>query len=186
MRLFIAARCCGKFAERLSEIQNDLKSKINSGIKWVEPENMHITFVFLGEVTESKVNDVIKSMNFISSLGKFSISIGRLGAFPSTERPRVLWIGVDNGKETLCEIARQLYENLSRNGFMLDNRFSTHITIGRVKQKIIFSPAHFMEKSGACGATDAITMQINSVDLIESVLSAKGPVYRVVHSACLL
>lgn len=184
MRLFIAVRCHGEFAERLSEIQNGLKSKIDSGVKWVEPENMHITFVFLGEVRDSKVNDVLKSMDFISSLKKFSISVGELGAFPSIERPRVLWIGVNNGKETLSEIAGRLHENLSRNGFMMDNRFSTHITIGRIKQKIAFNPADLTGKSKP--EENIATMQVNSVDLIESVLTPKGPVYRVVHSACLL
>lgn len=180
MRLFIALRCHGKFAERLAEIQNSLKTKINSGVKWVEPENMHITFVFLGEVSESKLNNIIKSMDFISSLKKFSISIGELGAFPSMQRPRVLWIGVDKGKETLSEIARRLHENLSRNGFMIDNKFLSHITIGRVREKIEF-PADWTKAS-----EPEITMQINSVDLIESILSAKGPVYKNVHSVYLL
>lgn len=180
MRLFIAARCYGKFAENLLEIQNRLKAKINTGIKWVEPENLHITFVFLGDISDSKVNDVIKSMDFLSSMKKFLISVGELGVFPSIQRPRVLWIGVDNGKETLSEIATLLYENLSRNGFMLNNRFAPHITIGRFRQKIKFSP----EKTELVKA--GTTMLINSVDLIESVLTVKGPVYRNVHSACLL
>lgn len=185
MRLFIASGFPAPFLERVNEIQAFAKARLGRAVKWVEPENIHLTYAFLGSWSEDRVPAIERSL--ASAAGPFKkpgVSLAGLGAFPTLERPRVLWLGLKERETgTLDALALKLYEALLAEGFILEHKFSAHITIGRVKAKL---PRTALEEVRAKAAETAGECAISSVELMESALSASGPEYRTLASRELL
>ncbi|MEM3506860.1 MAG: RNA 2',3'-cyclic phosphodiesterase [Candidatus Bathyarchaeia archaeon] len=117
---------------RFIEIQNEL-IKAGAKVKLVEPQNIHITLRFLGEIPKALVEKVKNEMVNID-FKAFDVEFKGLGAFPSLNRINVIWIGIKKGEEKLKEIFNQLENRLRKLGFSPDPKgFSPHITIARVK-----------------------------------------------------
>lgn len=176
MRTFIALNFSSDFKEKISFCK---RFKIK-GIKWVETENIHLTLVFLGDIINQKNIDILKNLlTPFSNFRKFEISVSETGAFPDFNRPRVLWANIVKGKENIQEIYSLLKENLYKNGFIFEDKFVPHITLGRIKEKLsekdIMSLKNFKFEDGI---TDVIT----SIDIMSSQLTSKGPIYSLVYS----
>lgn len=160
--------------EKILKIQKVLE-KSNADLKLVEPQNIHATLKFLGEIKAEKVNKVIEALKTIQ-FKSFKINLKGLGAFPTINYPRVLWISIANGFKESSLIFAQLEEKLVKLGFPKEERgFTPHITIARVKSgrgrseliKILqeFKNEEFGE------------VIVESVKLKKSVLTSKGPIY---------
>jgi 2'-5' RNA ligase len=117
---------------KIQDIQKDLK---NSGIvaKDVEPQNLHLTLWFLGELPENKLKIVLSEVSRVS-FNKFEVRIGGVGYFPGGSRINVIWLKVEDPTNTLNSILDQLLDSLGKKGFKYDERgFTPHLTIARVK-----------------------------------------------------
>ncbi len=171
MRLFIGTSLERFFASKLSLPFNDFKKRVTGRVKWVKPENTHITYCFLGDVDEKRKGNLVSIVNGLS-FKRFDISVSGLGAFPSLKKPRVIWLQISEGFEELKSIAEALYSGLSREGFMLRNDFFPHITIGRVKEKI-----NLPQSAPEFGNPD-LKFEISECSLIQSILTSNGPVYK--------
>ena len=184
MRLFIASGFSAPFTERVKEIQDLAKARLGADVKWVEPRNIHLTYAFLGSVAESRVPAATRSLEAGAGLfKKFDVALGGLGAFPSLGRPRVLWLGLEEkAPGTLNELALKIYEALSAEGFILEHKFSAHITIGRVKSGLSSSALSEVRRAAPGEARSLLA----SVDLVESRLSGSGPEYKILASKELL
>lgn len=173
MRCFIAI-------DARSEKLEPLLSRLASipGVKAVEPENLHITLKFLGEISGDKAKQVTQAMErAFHNTEPFSYSIQGVGAFPSLNYIRVIYAGVDVGKEKILDMQKRLEEELDKIGFKKENRaFVPHITLARVKiprkkdqiQRFIqdFRSESFGE------------VEVEGVYLMESILKPSGPEYR--------
>jgi len=86
----------------LSAVQNKLK-KIK-GIRWVLPDNIHLTLKFFGDINQEQVDDI---KNIISSvclnIRPMTLKIGGFGGFPDMDKPRILWAGLDGEIKRLCK-----------------------------------------------------------------------------------
>jgi len=177
MRLFIAISLEDKIKSALSNIQKKLKIE-RLHPKWVEPKNCHLTLKFLGEVEKERVYQIIKACEGIKQ-EPFTISFGNIGAFPKPDYPRVIWIGIEKGKEHLSSLANSLENSLEKIGFVKEKRqFSPHLTIARIKnpQKTsILSP--YLSSILIPDEMDAKEMH-----LIESKLTPSGPIYTIIQS----
>lgn len=168
LRLFIAIELPEDIKEELIKIEGVLKPYI-SNVKWVEKENLHITLRFLGEITEERLKDIEEAVGEIAnSYSPFYISLSGIGTFPY-----VIWVGIDEGKETLTEIAYKSEGALIKKGFPpADKAFSPHITLGRLKKsagktpKEDFKPLRFLA---------------DSITIMQSTLFSNGPVYNPVR-----
>lgn len=153
-------------------------------IKPVEEENLHLTLVFLGEVRNvAGVREVLSGIKF----GKFRVSLRGVGAFPSLNRPRVVWIGVDQGREEMQELRNRIISGLKRIGIEPDeeeSRFSPHLTLGRVKGPI--DPGVFSEFLKTFSQEDFGEFIAEEVHLFRSDLNPSGPVYTRIQSVKLL
>ncbi|HQR37246.1 MAG TPA: RNA 2',3'-cyclic phosphodiesterase [Blastocatellia bacterium] len=118
----------------LGEVIARLKSH-HAPISWQTPSKLHVTLVFLGDVSEDRLAGVIDASRAVAqSAPRFSLSIEGLGAFPSLQRPRTLWAGVVGDRTALATLASRLESAFVPIGFNVSgNPYRPHITIGRIR-----------------------------------------------------
>ena len=134
LRLFIAVPLSPAVEERIGQIQASWRKEAE-GVRWVKPENVHITLKFLGHVPKGEVEGIDHVLKEVTK-GKqvFPVRIGGAGAFPTKANARVLWIGVEDERGALKEIFEELERRLHDLGFPREERsFKPHLTLGRVK-----------------------------------------------------
>lgn len=172
MRLFVGVPV--KFEEWLKSIYSRVQL-LNADIKLVEPENVHITLAFLGEVRDDKVGLVKECVNGLKFNG-FKITFRGLGAFPSLSRPRVVWVGITDGFNELKTLRTSLVKCLGSRGVRPeDGQFQPHLTIGRVK-----GPRGVLELMKLIEEMLDTTFgeqEVREVTLFRSTLTPKGPIY---------
>ncbi|MEN2974147.1 MAG: RNA 2',3'-cyclic phosphodiesterase [Candidatus Caldarchaeales archaeon] len=159
---------------RVQDIQRELRS---SGIvaKDVEPENLHLTLWFFGEVTQEKLRILMEEVRKIS-FKQFELMVRGLRYFPGGDRINVLWIGVEDRQDMLRNILDQLVNNLKKKGFKYDERgFTPHLTIARVKY--IQDKQKALKTIQNLSDVDLGVQIVSSVKLKKSVLTSRGPIY---------
>jgi len=182
VRLFIAVPVPKAIKENISKLQADLKELISGKkIRWVNPENIHLTLKFLGETDPSKIEKIKKIIaESIEKLSEFDVSIAAGGVFPSKSRPRVLWVGCIDKNENIINIKNKLDKKLKPLGYEIEKKkFTAHLTLGRVKNPNSISRC--IEKL-VSGETNFGKLQVQEIQLIVSILSPKGAQYRIVES----
>lgn len=137
MRAFIAIELPKDLKNALSQLQEQLR-KTAADVKWVQPDNIHLTLKFLGEIDEKKLDKISLILDKIAISNKcFQISFSTLGAFPKMSSPRIIWVGIEKGDMETKKIACELEGEIEKIGIPKENRpFSTHITIGRIKSAL--------------------------------------------------
>jgi 2'-5' RNA ligase len=148
-------------------------------VKWVEPENLHLTLKFLGDVPVARLDDVFRAVEAgCSGSRAFEISIEDVGAFPNLRRPRVVWVGLVRGREEVARLAASIEDCLGDAGFPREKRpFKAHATLGRVKDT---SPAVRMLGERAGAERLAIGgIRVERIEVMKSQLTRRGPVYTV-------
>lgn len=181
MRAFLAVDLSDEVVQELIRIQNELKN-VSPDVKWVEPDNIHLTLKFLGEIQENKIpeiENVIK--NIAEGCSKFEVSLFKAGAFPKLDFPKVLWVGIDKNCHVIEEVAKNIEDKLGKIGFPKEERpFSAHLTIGRVR-----SPKNkdkLREKILACEVKPLVCV-VDKIVLYRSQLTSGGAVYTKIYEA---
>ncbi len=185
MRLFAASSFGPAFAARLKEISAYARDKAGrDAVKWVEPGHFHLTYAFLGETDKAGAEAAGAALeSALADAKAFRVVSGGLGAFPSSRRPSVLWIGFSEGGDLLRDLAARLAAGLKAAGLGFEDRFEPHVTIGRVKREL---PEDFFRRTADFAASGHAVSEIVSVELMESVLTREGPVYKPLRSKRLL
>ena len=176
MRVFLAVEIPDKVRAEIARLQDNLKSA-GADVKWVEPRNLHLTLKFLGEIQEEKVPSLTDALRAAAAAAApFSISLEGVGAFPRIQHPRVLWVGIKEGKEALERLAGAIEETCNPLGFPAEERaFSPHLTIGRIRSNKRHSALEkeLQEISFHAGEPAAV----DHLTLFQSVLSSRSPTY---------
>ncbi|MEW6096428.1 MAG: RNA 2',3'-cyclic phosphodiesterase [bacterium] len=186
IRTFIAINMTNEIKERLSKIQLELK-KANADVKWVNHEGMHITLKFLGNVIIGELESVYQMvLEATSDFNQFTLSLSSLGTFPNLSSPKVVWVGVEKGKEQCIELAKRLDDNLLRLGFPVEQKeFIPHLTLGRVK-----SPRGRNELSKLISKVEKLKsfgqMEVSKIEVMGSQLTPKGAVYTTLRELALM
>ncbi len=154
-------------------IQQEL-SKLGIDAKPVEPENLHITLRFIGEVHETIVNEIINRLKTVK-YGKFKMRLKGLGAFPSIGNPRVVWIGVEEGSKELKELHEIVEKLVGKFGIKDEKEFTPHLTFARIKsnRNINLLKKYLTEHQDL----DLGYQEVDSIKLKRSILTPKGPIY---------
>lgn len=181
LRCFIAIELPGDARQRLAALMDAIRgaSGIPKGIKWVAPDNLHLTLKFLGATEESALPAITQALTHAASAHHgFTFALRGAGAFPSPMRAKVIWAGVD-APETLTLMAGDVESALEPLGFERDARpFRAHITLGRVKDRLTGPEAVRLGKAIEAQAShDAGTVAASTVSLIRSDPQPSGPVY---------
>ena len=172
MRLFVAVDIENDVRDRIYELSKALSSI--KGIKAVERENLHITLNFLGEVDNVKAERVKMQLEKVEAT-QFKAHFYNIGFFPPKGKIRVIWVGVDEGKEELTDLALKVENSLKKLGFKKDKDFVAHATVARVKKpvdrdKLIQVLESFENDFG--------WMDVDKFKLKQSILTPKGPIYK--------
>jgi 2'-5' RNA ligase len=175
MRAFIAVELEEIIKKSLSSIQEDLK-KIQPDMKLVATNNIHLTLRFLGEINEDGLNPIKKILEYVASReNTFEISLSSLGTFPSINAIKVIWIGVEEGKKTLTDLAQEINvllekENISKP----DREFSAHITLARTRSSL--NKSKLQEFISGNLRLD-LKQKVRGIALFKSVTTNLGPIY---------
>jgi len=150
-------------------------------IRWVEPDKFHLTLKFLGNTPEDKIDlisDVISST--VESFGKFKFRLISTGIFGSSYQPRVIWFGTDNNEE-LKRLGLVLLDKLDLVGFSKGRQnYVPHLTIGRITK--IMDKRMFNNEIEKVRDAFLQFIPVDNVILYESILSPRGPAYKVIRS----
>ncbi len=184
IRLFVAIDLPEEEKRRLKKILAELKKELG-GIKWVDPDNIHLTLKFLGDVSIGKVPLLRSALDqAVFPVKPFSMKTGDLGIFPKTGRPRVLWLGLEKGGNELSDLRERLEKFLSPLGFPPEKRkFTPHLTLGRIKSRSgAISATNFLRETseGRFGLERLGPMNITMLLLIKSVLSPRGAIHEII------
>lgn len=176
-RLFIGTFIkYNNFANLYPEIQEDFK-KIISG-KWVEPENMHFTYKFLGAVDENKIPEITSTLDSYLRVYESKLEFRGLGVFPHPKSPRILWLGLYNPDRSVFDAAMGIDEKMAKIGFSPEKRkFLPHVTLVRVKKSL---STGFLDILREYKNIEAEPMDQFSINLIESKLTPEGPIYSII------
>ena len=164
----------------LSIYYNLVKRLEKECIKWVKPQNFHLTLKFFGETTEDKIEIIDHGLNKIASvLSPFNIKIQNTGIFGSRYNPKVIWFGIEDGGH-LAELAETTLTAMDEAGFARDRQnFVPHLTVGRIRR--LSDKQHFQQTIKKFAEANLMEMQVNEIYLYESHLKPDGPVYETVN-----
>lgn len=174
IRAFLAIDLDDDLKPKIHKIIKEFK-QIDADIKYVDLQNLHFTLKFFGDIDTDGI-DLISSKieNVIKDFDSFNIKIKGCGAFPNTNRIKVIWVGLDED-----EILKNLHDRLDKEfnsiGFDLDKKFSSHLTIGRMKSAK--GKADVKKTIETNKTVDIGTMEVNTIILKKSTLTPSGPIY---------
>ncbi len=156
----------------------DLLSAEPRTLKPVPRTNFHITVKFIGEIDDSRLEQMSNFFDNIKfATGPIEYNLRRLGAFPSINRPNVLWCGIQANPQKLADIHAPIENLCTDSGFKKDERaFSPHLTLARIKKeaRVPQSIIEFLKKNSE---TEFGQSSFKEVILYESILKPAGPAY---------
>ena len=175
MRLFVAVDLDRELTEKAAGIGERIRAT-GADVKLVEPENLHFTLKFLGEVPENQLPEIEgKIGKALEGAKSFRVSIGGFGYFGSPGYIRTLWVDVKEGQEQLLDLMKRV-------GSALDEvrseklKPAVHLTVGRVRSAK--NKEQLLREMEALRDVKVGEMSVKEVKLKQSTLTKTGPVYR--------
>jgi RNA 2',3'-cyclic 3'-phosphodiesterase len=187
-RLFVALEPPDAVRRRLAALAAELRraaGRAADGVRWVAPENVHLTLQFLGAVPAERVAAVEAAVAAAAAGARpLTLEVKGAGGYPNARRPRVIWLGLGGDEAPLVALVADLGRRLAPLGFPPEARpFSPHLTMGRSRE-----PRGAAGLGGALAATAVATgvpWRATEVVIVESHLSPKGPRYEAIARAAL-
>ncbi len=174
MRIFVAVFPPPEVREKVLASARRLPS--GDRVRWIRPENVHLTLKFLGDVEDEIMDYLCAALGEVCERHTpFDTRLEELGAFPSARRARILWVGIGAGSDRLRSLAADLDAALAPLGFEPEKRpYTPHLTLGRTRGRpASFDPSYDVGSFG---------FRVRHVELTESTLTDKGAVYRTLKS----
>lgn len=176
IRAFVAVALPPDVQAAIEGLQQELKPR-RLNLRWVKPENIHLTVKFLGDIGTGEVDKVKQVVADTACIHRpLQLSAQGIGVFPGPQRPRILWVGLTGDTEALGELAQGLDSSLADLGFAPEDRpFKAHLTIGRFKKE-----GHPGDVAGALERHRDFAaghFRVDGLHLFRSQLRPEGPVY---------
>ena len=188
VRSFIAIELPEEVKKAFRELQAQLKAGSPAPVKWVEPNNIHLTLKFLGNVAAHRIEEIAAAMTeAVRGTSPFPLKVTELGVFPNPRRVRVIWVGLGGEADKLASLQQRIESNLEKLGFPPENRrFTPHLTLARIRDRA--TPQEREKLGRLIAETELDTAQnfsVDSVKLMKSQLTPEGPIYTCLSSAAL-
>jgi 2'-5' RNA ligase len=153
-----------------------------AGIKWVNPDQVHLTLKFFGSIPTEKVDQISAAVaGTVKGCRPFDLHLQGTGGFPNIRRPRVIWVGLGGNREALKNLWLLLEDGFFGMGIPRETRpFNPHLTLGRNKtgepnEKLFLRLSNWNEP-------ESEPFTVSELVLFRSDLKPGGPVYTVLNT----
>lgn len=176
IRTFLAIELSPTIKHYLADLQQHLRAAGLIEIKWVEPENIHLTLKFLGDVSLPQIESIKTHLRTLGeNFHPLQLTIDQIGGFPSLAHSRIIWVGIHDNSNQLASLAAHIEGRLTKIGCTpADRPFNPHLTLGRIKKE---SHSVKLETFTEDLKIQPLTQTSSHVSLIQSTLTPSGPVY---------
>jgi len=180
-RIFIAINLPEDIKKKLSDYQNKWPEL---PARWTKKENIHITLSFLGAILDEELLEVIKIVQETTSRHEpFFVTLNKIIYGPPRGTPRMIWAEGEKSEE-LGGLQRDFGGALAGLSSETENKksrgYMPHITLARLKEwefrKI--EP----EERPEINEEINLSFEVNSIEVMESVLKRGGPEYIILES----
>jgi 2'-5' RNA ligase len=175
-RTFIAVEAAPQIRRLAANVVARLRHSF-SDVKWVNPENLHWTLQFLGDVDDLEIPSVCQAVAAAAAEHEtFGLSAEGVGVFPALDRPRILWFGAGQGADRMIALQSDTERRLLALGYRGENRkFVPHLTIGRFGRT-----SHRSRLRAELEAVDGLVnceSTVEEVTVFASRLASGGSIY---------
>lgn len=180
VRSFVAVALSDEIKGALRSLEEELKAGRYRFVKWVDPESMHLTLKFLGNVPQKDVAGIVEAVSRVAGpLTGFSLKVEGLGSFPNWQRPQVVWVGIGGEVNRLVALQRDIEGSLSALGFPRETRsFSPHLTLGRLREGVSAEERRgFAAWVQSVQFEGGLTLDVREVKVMKSKLTPGGAIY---------
>src|SRR5438132_530655 len=191
LRAFIAIQLSDELKRQIGSVQAELKREVSGSglggkavkigkVGWTQPEGIHLTLKFLGDIQETQVEALREILHRAAASARpFTLEARGLGAFPNPRAPRVIWLGLHGSNDDMAELQRlqgAVEDGVAGLGFPKEARaFTPHLTLARIRDRVqagALEPVLTAQQNRVVGEFAA-----SSVELIKSELRPSGAVY---------
>jgi len=185
MRAFIAIELDAPTRDALAQMLRALQgTNPPAKLKWVAPQNQHLTLYFFGELAPARVSEVERALRqAVSGIAPFELTLSEIGCFPNTHKPNVLWLGAHEPSGALQRLHKAVSAQLARIGFAPEVRaFTPPLTLARVQRHITPHERRQLGEWFVKRSPPALEpMHVAHVHFIQSELLPAGPSYTPMH-----
>jgi RNA 2',3'-cyclic 3'-phosphodiesterase len=180
MRLFVAVELPSAALTAAMELSRVLQRRVSdlapaARFTWIPADRMHLTIRFIGEVATARVSLLETVLSAPFDVRAFTVTLGAAGAFPSRGTPRVLWLGIEQGKAELMQLEQEVSARLETAGIQRDERtYHPHLTLARAREPHGLRVAALLDQLPCSAPSGGL---IDAITLFESRLSPRGPMY---------
>jgi 2'-5' RNA ligase len=181
LRTFLAVEMPGPIKDAYGKLHEGWRAR-HRGLRWVRPENLHLTLRFLGTTPENRLDAIRKKVEAVARRGHpFRLTIGPPGCFGSRRSPRVVWLGVAAGAEDLAALAPGLEKAAVALGYPPEGRpWSAHLTLARSQAG---GPIPGWEEDLASSGLPGLVADVDRVTLFASRIQPGGAVHHALWEA---
>ncbi len=180
IRSFIAIELPDELRLELGQLEAQLKSGKQPWVKWVDPNSIHLTLKFLGNIAIEKTSEITRAMEEAAQgISPFQLEVKELGVFPNLKRVQVAWVGISGEIDKLSQLQQHIETNLARLGFAPESRpFTAHLTLARLRnQASLDERQRFGQLIADTRPKIAYTIRVDAVSLMRSQLTREGAIY---------
>ena len=177
IRTFVAVDVSPSIRASAARLMKELEAS-GAGYRWCQPENLHVTLNFLGDVLENETPQVCRLVaQACQDVTAFPIEVSQLDCLPKWEKPRVIWLRVTEGADRLADLSDRIANRLEEMRFPRERLdYQPHMTLGRIQRGGHWNQAlqdtcqqYKSHLAGGC--------IINQVIVYSSFLDRTGPSY---------
>jgi 2'-5' RNA ligase len=179
IRSFIAIELPDDLRQRLGQLEARLKSGRQSGVKWVDPNGIHLTLKFLGNIVTDTIAKVTVAIEEAAQgIPPFRLEVRDLGVFPNLKRVQVAWVGVDGEIDKLARLQKRIESSLEPLGFAPESRpFTAHLTIARIRNDASLMDRQTLGQLITSVKFEGSIVNVDSISLMKSQLTREGAIY---------
>ena len=182
MRLFTAVDIGQHARDAIAVEQRRVMQTVDGwerSLRLVRAENVHLTLVFIGEVSDDRVTPFVETMRSDIPLEPFAMAFAGLGVFPPHGAPRVLWLGVAEGAAQATALHAVVADRLAALGIKKEARpFRAHLTLARWRDGRRSDRPRLEQTPRLIARTE-----VKAATLYQSRLSPAGPTYTALAQA---
>ena len=180
IRSFIAIELPGELKLELTQLEAQLKTEKQPGVKWANPDSIHLTLKFLGNIAADRSGEITRAIEAAArGTTPFHLKAKELGVFPNLRRVQVAWVGISGEVDRLSHLQKRLESNLASLGFTPESRpFTAHLTLARLSDRI---PSDERQRFGQLITNTRFesnhNIEVDAISLMKSQLTRAGAIY---------